>query len=99
MGELKLFTNWLFAVLLLILLIGTLAASPSRVEASSKGEPSFISEWQMLWEEPGQSLSIEDISKPSDNHGWFDVIAGRDFFDLPEDVNSAWIKFQLPQLS
>ncbi len=52
----------------------------------------------MLWEQPGQSLTIEDVKALPDK-GWFNVKEEDEFLSLPKDVNSAWIKFRLPHLT
>lgn len=96
----KLLNKWMVGLMVLTLVIGTLAAvTPSRAEAAANGDPSIITEWQMLWEQPGQSLSIEDVSALSDNEGWFDVRADGEYPSAPEGVVSAWIKFKLPEFA
>ncbi|MHA6480625.1 ATP-binding protein [Paenibacillus sp. strain BS8-2] len=96
----KLLIKCVVGLLALSMIIGTIAAiSPGRAEAAASGDASFITEWQMLWEQPDQPLSIEEVRSLKDDEGWFDVHSDEEYPRLPEGINSAWIKFKLPELS
>lgn len=99
MNELHLFKKWSVAVLVLTLLIGTLVVSQNRADAAANVDPSYITEWQMLWEQPGQPMTIEDVMALPDNEDWFAIHEGGVYPSLPDNVNSAWIKFLLPELT
>jgi len=53
----------------------------------------------MLWEQPGEEMTIEQVSALGDQDGWFPVKAEGEFPVVPDEINSVWIKFQLPELT
>lgn len=96
----KLLKNWLVMIIILTSLIGILhALMPGRVAASVEKAQTSIMEWKMMWENPDNPLTIEEVSAISNNENWFKVHANGDYPNSPEGVNSAWIKFDLPELT
>ncbi|OUS68610.1 hypothetical protein B1748_33265 [Paenibacillus sp. MY03] len=91
----------LISLVALISFIGAFfTGSPSiHAAAAQSEEQTIITEWQMLWEQPGQSLTIEEVSSLSDNDGWFTVHSDGEYPSVPEGIDSAWIKFRLPELT
>jgi two-component system sporulation sensor kinase B len=91
----------LISLVALISFIGAFfTGSPSILAASGQGsDQSIITEWQMLWEQPGQSLTIEEVSSLSDNDSWFTVHSDGEYPSVPEGIDSAWIRFRLPELT
>ncbi|MFD0588908.1 ATP-binding protein [Paenibacillus sp. GCM10027627] len=53
----------------------------------------------MLWEQPGQALTIEKVSALQDGQEWFSVQAGGQYPQLPAGVTAAWLKIKLPELT
>lgn len=71
----------------------------AQLHAQGKEQVSAIKEWQMLWEQPGEEMTIEQVRELGDQDGWFPVKAEGEFPVLPEGIKSAWLKFQLPELN
>ncbi|WP_243644255.1 ATP-binding protein [Paenibacillus pinisoli] len=71
----------------------------AHLHAAGEEQVSAITEWQMLWEQPGEEMTIEQVSALGDQDGWFPVKAEGEYPVLPEGIKSAWLKFQLPELS
>jgi len=91
----------LISLVALISFIGAFFTGSPSIHAASgqSSDQTIITEWQMLWEQPGQSLTIEEVSSLSDNDGWFTVHSDGDYPSVPEGINSAWIRFRLPELT
>ncbi|MCR2803477.1 sensor histidine kinase [Paenibacillus soyae] len=87
---------WLMPAMLLVLVALLPQAASAKEAAQSE---MAIKEWQMLWEQPGEELNIEQVSSLPDGQGWLSVQAGGDYPEPPPDVRSAWIKLKLPELT
>ncbi|MFD0960843.1 ATP-binding protein [Paenibacillus chungangensis] len=83
---------WMIACLLLF--SGATAYADS---GDDQKETIAISQWKMLWEDPGQERTIEEVMQLNEEH-WFDVMS--DVYPaVPDDVSSAWLMIQLPELT
>ncbi|MHA7967457.1 ATP-binding protein [Paenibacillus sp. CAU 1782] len=90
----------LMAVLTLgISLILILAPGAQLTFAANATNETTITEWQMIWEVPGMELGIEEIIELGDAGEWFMVSADGDYPVVPPNITSAWIRFNLPELS
>ncbi|MCU6711787.1 HAMP domain-containing histidine kinase [Paenibacillus sp. J5C_2022] len=83
---------WMMAYLFLA--SGALAYA----QPGDQKESVIISQWEMLWEAPGQKQTIEEVMQLEDEH-WFDVMADEEYPTVPDEVSSAWLKIQLPELT
>lgn len=63
-----------------------------------EGDVKRITEWQMVWELPGEERSIEQIEALDDKR-WITVQAGGEYPEPPSGVNSAWLKVRLPEMT
>jgi signal transduction histidine kinase len=95
----KLLNKCSVAIIAMALIFGTFAAlTPIHAEGNGRDWDSSITEWQMMWEQPETPLSINEVYTLPDGH-WFPVQTEGEYPSAPEGVVSAWIKFQLPELS
>ncbi|MEK3882320.1 MFS domain-containing histidine kinase [Paenibacillus sp. PL2-23] len=86
--------------IMLSMLLAVMLLRPQEASARSEGSPeTLITEWQMMWVQPGEELTIEQVSALPDDAGWFPVQAGGEYPELPEGVKSAWLKVELPELT
>ncbi|WP_240647716.1 sensor histidine kinase [Paenibacillus nanensis] len=76
---------------------GLLLAPQSSSAADSEGDADRITKWQMLWEQPGDERSIEQVEALGDE-SWLTVHAGRKYPNAPDGVTSAWLRIELPEL-
>lgn len=65
----------------------------SNAYAEEKADLKAIPEWSIMWGDPPGGL--EAVIAASSNH-WIKVNNGKLFPKKPEEVSSAWIRFQLP---
>lgn len=68
----------------------------ARAEAASQSGAYQIAEWQILWERPGEKLTIEQVSALPNKERWVRVHADGEYPALPSGIKSAWLKFRLP---
>lgn len=68
----------------------------TKADAAGLSDANQITEWQILWEKPGEKMTIEHVSRLSDDEGWVAVQAGGEYPALPPEANAAWLKFKLP---
>lgn len=63
-------------------------------------EPSVaINEWEMKWVEKGQEDNIPKSSNIIGEEGWLTFTFGDPLPEKPKDVQTAWLKFQLPEFN
>nr|WP_306812741.1 ATP-binding protein [Paenibacillus soyae] len=86
-------------LIMLALLLSAFLLPPAEARADrGPASEDEITEWQMMWEQPGEELTIEEVSSLQDSSGWFRVRAGEPP-ELPGGVKSAWMKVELPALT
>lgn len=88
-----------YIMVMIIMLSATALGSQPLHAANETGVPDTITEWKMLWEQPGGEKSIDEVSVLGDSEGWFAVRANGDYPAVPDGVKSAWIKLRLPELT
>lgn len=89
----------LFIMVCTMVTMSGLVLSTHSAYAESAKRESAITEWQMLWEQPGEEMTIEEVSVLADDEGWFQVKAGEEYPAVPEHIKSAWIRFQIPEMT
>jgi two-component system, sporulation sensor kinase B len=75
-----------------------LVPQSAKADAAGQSDMKQITEWQMLWEQPGEERNIEQV-EALDDESWFTVQAGGEYPNVPSGVNSAWIKVKLPEMT
>lgn len=85
-------------ILLIVLTAGLVLCSQSAFAEDKAQSITKITEWQMLWEQPGEELTVEQVSALPDAERWFPIQAGGDYPVVLENVKSAWLKIVIPDL-
>lgn len=87
-----------FAILfvLLLFIVTPFLAIPSH--ALTNAPTSEIIEWEMKWEEDIPKGSVHATSSIPEAGNWFPITYGQPNPDKPVNINSAWVRFQLPEL-
>lgn len=81
-------------VFVFFLFIATLFAAPSY--ALSDAPTTAITEWEMMWEKDPDS-TVEDALFIKESE-WMKIEYGDKYPEVPAGIQSAWIRFQLPEL-
>lgn len=81
-----------------IILAVWLAPDAQKAHAANGTNEIIISEWQMMWEEEEEGLSIGEMIELGDRGAWFDINSADGYPDLPAGITSAWVRFKLPEL-
>ncbi|MFF2886562.1 ATP-binding protein [Paenibacillus sp. NPDC057967] len=95
MGEIR---GFIYKVAITLVLLSLLVPG-AQLYAEGKEQVNTITEWQMLWEKPGEEMTIEQVTSLGDQGGWFPVKAGEEYPVVPDNIKTVWIKFQLPELT
>ncbi len=88
-----------FAVVLVLSYFIVVPILALPVNALSDAPVTVITEWEMKWEENSLSTAIEAASDYQEESGWFPFKYGEPDPEKPADIHSAWLRFQLPDLT
>lgn len=85
--------RFVIALVLSFMIIFPILAAPAFALSDSPGIK--ISEWEMMWENNLNS-TIEDAMSQEKNNDWFSLSSGDDLPVKPAEIQSAWLRFRIP---
>lgn len=88
----------LYLAVIIMLLCQATVGMPALAHANQVPWSTSLNEWQMLWEEKGTERTIQEVTAKPDEEGWFAVSEEKGYPARPEGINSAWLKFVLPEM-
>lgn len=87
-----------FAVVLVLSLLLIFPILANSASAQSNISKTIISEWEMLWDEDPNS-TIRDAMSEEKGNKWFPVSSKVSSPAKPAGIQSAWLRFQIPELN
>ncbi|NIK78619.1 signal transduction histidine kinase [Paenibacillus castaneae] len=88
--------RFVIALVFSFMIIFPILAAPAF--ALSDSPEIKISEWEMMWENNLNS-TIEDAMSQDKNNDWFSLSSGDGLPVKPAGIQSAWIKFRIPEFN
>jgi signal transduction histidine kinase len=85
-----------FALVLVLFLFVAVLLLPTASHALSKSTPAAITEWEMMWEDDSHN-TVQNAASKKRSSQWQAFTYGDALPKKPANIQSAWVRFKLPE--